>query len=56
VYLCKGFITASSSGAATLLIHEALHDAGQMENPPDPNALTSDQINALVQMNCDLPW
>jgi YD repeat-containing protein len=56
VYLCKAFVTTSASGAATLLIHEALHDSGMTENPPDPNALTSAQINALVQMSCDLTW
>lgn len=56
VYLCDAFTTLSQSGAATILIHEALHDAGMSENPPDPCGLTSSEINDLVQSNCDLTW
>lgn len=56
VYLCYQFTSVSTSGAATLLIHEALHDAGLTENPPDPYAMTSDEINTMVQTACALTW
>jgi hypothetical protein len=36
------------------LIHEALHSAGMSEQPHDPDALSSFQINRLVRKNCDL--
>lgn len=55
VHLCDGFFTGSdvSSKAATL-IHEGLHSAGLPENPPDPNAMTSSQIQNMVRTNCGL--
>lgn len=39
---------------ATLLIHEALHQAGLSEWPHDPEGLTSQQINRLVSSRCGL--
>lgn len=57
VFLCgSSFTRLSSNGAATIVIHEALHSAGMSENPPDPNAKTSAEISAMVQANCSLSW
>lgn len=56
VYLCGPFETASGPGAATNLIHEALHSAGMTEYPGDPAAMTSVDINNMVQSNCNLTW
>ncbi len=57
VLLCSNnFTNRSSQGAATIVIHEALHSAGMSENPPDPNAKTTGQINDMVQANCSLSW
>ena len=59
VYLCGSFAGASTSYASTLLIHEALHVAGQMEdsstttgpgNPP-----TTNQLTKSVEAACDNP-
>ncbi len=56
-FLCSNlFNNLSSQGAATIVIHEALHSAGMSENPPDPSAKTSAQISAMVQANCSLSW
>ena len=52
--VCRRFSTLSKERAAMTLIHEALHHAGMSEQPHDPDALTSHQINRLVRMNCDL--
>jgi hypothetical protein len=57
VFLCgTSFTRLSSNGAATIVIHEALHSAGMSENPPDPSAKTSAEISAMVQANCSLSW
>jgi len=57
VFLCgSNFTRLSANGAATIVIHEALHSAGMSENPPDPNAKTSAEISAMVQANCSLSW
>jgi hypothetical protein len=57
VFLCgTSFTRLSSNGAATIVIHEALHSAGMSENPPDLNAKTSAEISAMVQANCSLSW
>lgn len=57
VLLCgSSFTSLSANGAATIVTHEALHSAGMSENPPDPNAKTSEQISTMVQANCSLSW
>jgi len=52
--LCPNFGHLSSRGAAVTLIHEALHHAGLTEQPSDPLAMTSGQINQLVATSCRL--
>lgn len=52
--LARGFARLSSSWAARILIHEALHFAGQAENPPSVEAPTSPEINAMVARACGL--
>lgn len=54
VRLCPAFSLLSTTEAAVILIHEALHSAGMKEMPPDPDALTARAINALVRSNCEL--
>lgn len=57
VLLCgTNFTNLSASGAAVVVIHEGLHSAGLNENPPDPSAMTSDQINQMVMSKCGLSW
>jgi hypothetical protein len=34
------------------LVHEALHLAGLSEAPPDREALSSSEINSLVESSC----
>jgi hypothetical protein len=52
--LCDSFGRNSRQAAAMILIHEALHSAGMSEQPHDPNALSSYQINRLVRKSCKL--
>lgn len=55
VYLCGSqFTNQSPDEAAVIVIHEALHDAGLNENPPDTTAMTSAQISAMVRQKCGL--
>lgn len=54
VYLCTEFQSLSNQEAAVRLIHEALHTAGQNENPPDPNSMSSRAINDLVKTECGI--
>lgn len=39
---------------ATLLIHEALHQAGLSEWPHDPEGMRSQEINEMVSSRCEL--
>ncbi|MBZ5590502.1 MAG: hypothetical protein LAO05_18285 [Acidobacteriia bacterium] len=52
IRLCPRFEALSVPAAALILIHETLHTAGMREKPPDPSALTSAQINQLVEARC----
>jgi hypothetical protein len=52
--LCARFGGRPRQTAAMILIHEALHSAGMTEQPHDPDALSSFQINRLVRRSCDL--
>jgi hypothetical protein len=55
VWLCPdGFGGLDHQEATMILLHEALHHAGQPEAPHDPDALTSQELNLLVRRNCDL--
>lgn len=55
VWLCPdGFGGLDHHEATTILIHEALHCAGKLEAPHDPDGLTSQEINMLVRRNCGL--
>ena len=52
--LCPAFASLSTSGAARILIHEALHFAGLGEKPADPKAPESYEINQIVTASCGL--
>lgn len=52
VYLCDRFASLSSSTQAATLIHEALHSAGLEEAPTYPDAMTSSEIQAMVNAQC----
>lgn len=52
--ICPTFRTLSVNEAAAILLHEALHNAGQTEWPSDPEAPTSRQIQDRVQRRCRL--
>jgi len=52
VVLCKRFGRLSDQRAAIILIHEALHFAGQTESPVDPGAPDADSITRMVMQGC----
>lgn len=51
-HLCRSFSYLAVDRAAVVLLHEALHYAGMTESPADPEALTSADINRLVEKSC----
>jgi hypothetical protein len=53
-YLCPGFARLGGEQAAIALLHEGLHYAGLPERPPDPQALSSSEINLVVRSRCGL--
>lgn len=54
-HLCPPlFERLNNRQAAVVLLHEALHRAGLTEWPPDPNGLTSAEINSMVIRGCNL--
>lgn len=54
VMLCREFCDLTVPLRAMVLIHEGLHTAGLSENPPNPKAPTSRDINEVVQHRCHL--
>jgi hypothetical protein len=54
VVLCRSFARLSSHEAAIVLIHEALHLAGQAEYPAVPGAPDSHAITRMVMTGCRL--
>lgn len=52
--LCRSFARLAPDRAAAVLLHEALHFAGMTESPADPEALSSAEINHLVEKSCRL--
>ncbi|HVS14029.1 MAG TPA: hypothetical protein VMV46_08895 [Thermoanaerobaculia bacterium] len=48
------FVTLDRRAAARTLIHEALHHAGQGENPPDPRAPSPFDLDLAVGRRCGL--
>ena len=52
VALCPSFRRLTRSEAALILIHEALHCAGQTESPADPSAPDSAGITRMVMAGC----
>jgi hypothetical protein len=54
VVLCRGFARLSPQQAAIILIHEALHLAGQEEAPAAPGAPDSLAITGSVMAGCRL--
>ena len=54
VVVCPSFSHLSDSEAAIILIHEALHFAGQTEYPSDPAAPNALAITERVMKGCQL--
>ncbi len=54
VALCRSFARLSGHQAAIILIHEALHLAGQNEYPAAPDAPDSLAITEMVMAGCRL--
>jgi hypothetical protein len=54
VVLCRRFARLSRQEAAIILIHEALHLAGQTEYPAAPEAPDSLAITEMVMTGCRL--
>jgi hypothetical protein len=54
VVLCRRFARLSGHEAAIILIHEALHLAGQTESPAAPEAPDSLAITEMVMTGCRL--
>jgi hypothetical protein len=54
VVVCRKFGRLTDSRAAIILIHEALHFAGQSEYPIDPRAPDADAITEMVMEGCRL--
>ena len=54
VDLCPGFGRLGRAEGALILIHEALHSAGQTEAPADPAAPDSVGITRMVMEGCGL--
>jgi|GEM_PF-6250512 len=53
-YLCNSFINQVADMRAALVIHEAMHSAGQRESPQYPGYPTSVQLTNLVRTTCNL--
>jgi hypothetical protein len=54
VVLCRRFAHLSGGEAAIILLHEALHDAGQTEYPKDRSAPDAAGITKMVMEGCQL--
>ena len=54
VVLCRSFARLSAQEAAIILLHEALHFAGQTEYPSDPDAPDDIGISEMVMKSCRL--
>jgi len=54
VGLCRKFRRLSDQEAAIILLHEALHFAGQTEYPADPAAPDALTITKRVETSCRL--
>jgi hypothetical protein len=53
-WICRRITSYSDTQAAMVVIHEALHHAGLTERPHDRKAMSSGQINTMVQKACGL--
>lgn len=53
-WICRRITSYSDEQAAMVVIHEALHHAGLPEKPHDKKAMSSGQINDLVEKSCNL--
>jgi hypothetical protein len=51
-WVCDRFARLDTDKAALVLLHEALHFAGLTEQPHDPRAMTSSEINDMVKDRC----
>ena len=54
VRLCRSFARLSDQRAAIILIHEALHFAGETEYPSDSRAPNGTSITRMVMQSCRL--
>lgn len=52
--LCRNFRRLGTEKGALILLHEALHYAGQPEAPHEPDAPTSQELNDRVASSCGL--
>lgn len=52
--ICPAFGRLTVEDAAVIVLHEALHFAGQTEWPRDPDAPNGGQINRMVREACGL--
>ena len=53
-WVCRKVGAHTDERVAAALIHEALHHAGLGERPLNPLAMSSGEINTMVQRSCDL--
>lgn len=54
VYLCSSYINQTADLRAALLVHEAMHSAGQREAPGYPGYPTSAELAAVVREKCQV--
>jgi len=52
VVICRSFVRLSGDEAAIILIHEALHSAGQLEYPGDADSPDTFGITRMVMRSC----
>ena len=54
VMICRQFFQLHRRTKTAVLIHEALHAAGMSEAPHDPDGMTPEEINEMVEEACAL--
>ena len=54
VMICRQFYQLHRRTKTAVLIHEALHTAGMSEAPHDPDGMTPEEINEMVEKACAL--
>ena len=54
IRVCQGIPNLRTIDQAMLMLHESLHTAGQLENPPISGAPSSPDISGFVRVKCNL--